>query len=134
MSAYCKGCCTQHDEDDDRLCLNCENAYRPSWWAPEPPNHARGGIRLLTLIGILHEQTTGSTDAIAPELIAEYEMDLAYAIKTWKNPSTMWERALLTLAVRTLAERKATPETPPDIVCCKSNADAERVARGGGRE
>lgn len=119
MSAYCKGCGTQHDEDDDRLCSNCANRYRPSWWPPAPHYPRRGGITILTLIEILHEQTTGSADAITPELISEYEMALAHAIKTWRNPSTMWERALQTLAVRTLNERKATPETPPDIVCVK---------------
>jgi len=119
MSAYCKGCGTQHDEDDDRLCSNCANGYRPSWWPPAPHDPRRGGITILTLIEILHEQTTGSADAITPELISEYEMALAHAIKTWRNPSTMWERALQTLAVRTLNERKSDPETPPDIVCTK---------------
>lgn len=119
MSSYCK-CGALCEEDDDRLCAQCQFGYRPGWWPAGARPACHGPYTLLQMIEALHEQTNGTAEAIAPEIISEYEMCIAYAIKHWKHPSSMWERALLTLAVRTLAERKADPETPPDIVCTRS--------------
>lgn len=95
--------------------------YAPEWW----PHHDGHGLKfpysICTVIEQLHEQTNNSAEPKSPEVIGLLETCLAWKIKNWQNPSTMYERGLLTLAIRTLAERNATPETPPDIVCRRSN-------------
>lgn len=95
-------------------------SYRPEWW-PEKPNGDYPSVPygLFELCDIVHADSTGQLaghESIRPQIIASYVRALEHVRDNWKEPSSMYERAVRTLVVRTLNERKPKVDTPPDCI------------------
>lgn len=89
--------------------------YRPEWW----PKDINGGpLGVAELCSLVHAIHTGSAHpSFSPDAEELWVRCLEWMRDNWKYPSSMWERALLALVVRTLTERKPPPSGPPDIIC-----------------
>ena len=91
--------------------------YRPDFW---PRNEAEEWMSVLEMCDVVH-QATRSNYGHFVEDIDLYVRCLEWLRDNWKHPTSMWDRALLTLVVRTLNERLPEPKGPPDIICRKSD-------------
>lgn len=86
--------------------------YRPEFW----PVATHGGpVGVAEICSIIHEITNGTMEYF-PGSLDNWIQCLEWLRDNWKHPSSMWDRALLTLVIRTLNERKPKPTTPPDLI------------------
>ena len=97
------------------------SAYRPEWWPGANRNGLARGV--LDLCDYLHNVARGSETEPDPEQVALYLRALNWLRDNWRHPSSMWERGLLTLVIRTLDEHAPKSEGPPDIVCRRGGGE-----------
>ena len=88
--------------------------YRPEWW---PPGEGGGGCSLFVLCDYVHSITTEQLYPYFPGDLDLAVRSLEWARDNWKHPSSMYDRAVLTLVTRTLNERNPKPKGPPDFIC-----------------
>lgn len=93
-------------------------SYRPEWWPHDKDGKPYG---VLALCEYVHGITTGQEYPYFPLMLKDAIMSLVWVRDNWKPPISMYDRAVLTLIVRTLNERKPEPKGPPDLICTRPN-------------
>ena len=88
-------------------------AYRPEWW---PHDYEGLPCSVLTLCEHVHSISTGQEYPYFPGTLDLAVKSLEWVRDNWKPPTSMYDRAVLTLVVRTLAETKPEVDGPPDLI------------------
>lgn len=88
--------------------------YRPDWWPPDTT------IGVLDMALALHMSHTGASDPLPDSTEALYLKCLNWLRDNWNTTGeSMFDRAVLTLINRTIAERRSSPDGPPDLICSR---------------
>jgi hypothetical protein len=84
--------------------------YRPDWW---PGGSDGQPCELPYLCMGLHTHATGKGDPLPPGGVALAIQCLSYAVRTWRSPSTPYDRAIYDLCLAAIAEAQARQEPTP---------------------